>query len=179
MPQSHCTHPYRHLKGSLENCSSESRKIPEVFCLRENNFQLKCFYGTVRIPTQNSSSSSQNGKLHFSSLWKMKNWFLFTWKEDVTARTNIWQEKPVQGHHLHRTPGGFAGLCKDFPLPTGVQSNRSRCSTLTPEYTHLSSFKPAVPPCDILGYLSSSCFPLIPDRFDELSSYTEVGASFP
>lgn len=70
-------------------------RFREVFCLRKNSFQLKCFYKTVTIPTLNSTRAGMGNTT--PALCLKKKVILFN-KESVTARACIQQEKTVRGH---------------------------------------------------------------------------------
>lgn len=84
-------------------------RFHEVFCLRKNSFQLKCFYKTVTIPTQNSTRAGTGNTTPALCLKKKKKWFCLT--------KRAWQ----QGHASSKKkqcgdmPGGLVGLRSNSP----------------------------------------------------------------
>lgn len=92
--------------SSLEHCSAESRRFCEVFCLRKNSFQLKCFYKTATIPTQNSTRAGM-GNTTPALCKKEKKWFCLT--------KRVWQQGHASGKKKQcgDTAGGLVGLCNN------------------------------------------------------------------
>lgn len=109
MPQSHWTHPHKHLRGSLENCSAESRKSHEGFAWEKTLSSSNASTRLLQFPHENLPLGPERETL-----------FLFFVKKEKVVLFNkdrVWQQGHAYGKkkQCRDMPGGLAGLYNNSP----------------------------------------------------------------